>query len=163
MKKRETDLKLLFALISGARRSDRQIARLLKVSQPTVTRKRANLEKEGYISEYTAIPDLSKMGYDFIAVTFLSFAKDSPELFDKAREWTRNRPCVIYATNGEGLGMNSMMMSVHPNYASYSNLITELRREWEPNLKNMQTFIVSLARPEILIKPFSFRSLENNI
>jgi DNA-binding Lrp family transcriptional regulator len=161
-KKEDEHLRLLHALTKGARKSDRELARVLKVSQPTVTRKRAVLEKEGYIKEYTIIPDLVKMGYDFVAVTFLSFAEDRPELFDKAREWTKGKPSVIFASNGEGLSMNSIMVSVHKNYASYSKLITELRRDWQPNLRNTETFIISLARPELFIKPFSFRYLEGN-
>jgi len=162
-KKELENLRLLFALVNRAKRSDRELARILKISQPTITRKRANLEKEGYIKEYTVIPDLAKLGYDFVAVTFLSFAEDRPELFDKAREWTKRRPCIIYAVNGEGMDMNSIMISLHMNYASYSKLITELRRDWQPNLKNMQTFMISLARPELCIKPFSFRYLEGNL
>jgi DNA-binding Lrp family transcriptional regulator len=162
-KKERGDLELLFALINGARRSDRELAKALKVSQPTVGRKRERLEREGYVAEYTVIPDLTKIGYDFIAVTFLSFSEDRPGLFDKAREWVRKRPCIIYATDGEGMGMNSLMMSVHMNYASYSKLITELRREWQPNLKDIQTFMISLARPELLIKPLSFRYLEDSL
>jgi len=158
----QMDLHLLFALLKGSRRSDRELARVLKTSQPTVTRKRAKLEKEGYIKEYTVIPDLAKMGYDFVAVTFLSFAEDRAELFDKAREWTKDKPSVIFAVNGEGLGMNSILVSAHKNYASYSKLITELRRDWQPNLKSTQSFMISLARPELVIKPFSFRYLEGD-
>lgn len=161
-KKERENLKLLFALIKGARRSDRELSRALKVSQPTVTRKRAMLEKEGYVKEYTIIPDLAKMGYDFAGVSFLSFSEDRPELFDKAREWTKNRPTIIFASNGEGIGMNSIMVSLHKNYASYSKLITELRRDWQPNLKDIQTFLISLTRPELIIKPMSFRYLEGN-
>jgi len=160
--KEQKNLRLLYALMKSARRSDRELAKALKISQPTVTRQRTVLEKDGYIKEYTIIPDLVKMGYDFVAVTFLSFAEDSPELFDKAREWTKARPSVIFAANGEGLSMNSIMVSVHKNYASYSKLITELRRDWQPNLKNAETFIISLARPELWVKSFSFRYLEGN-
>jgi DNA-binding Lrp family transcriptional regulator len=162
-RKEREDLELLFALIKGARRSDRELSKVLKVSQPTVTRKRAKLEKDGYVKEYTIIPDLAKMGYDFVAVTFLSFAEDRPELFDKAREWTKNKSCVIFAVNGEGMGMNSIMVSAHMNYASYSKLITALRRDWQPNLKNVESFMISLARPDLVIKPFSFRHLEGNL
>jgi DNA-binding Lrp family transcriptional regulator len=161
-KVKRDNLRLLFALIKQANRSDRELAKALKLSQPTISRKKKSLENEGFIAEYTVVPDLSKMGYDFIAFTFLSFSEDRPELFEKAREWTSRKPCVIYATNGEGLRMNSVMVSVHSNYAGYSKLITELRRDWQPNLKETQTFIVSLARPDILIKPFSFRYLEQN-
>jgi DNA-binding Lrp family transcriptional regulator len=128
-----------------------------------VTRRRTKLQNEGYITEYTATPDLTKMGYDFVAMTFLKFAKESSELFDKAREWTKKRSSIIYVTNGEGMGMNSIMVSVHANYADYSKLLEEIRRDWQPNLMDIQTFMISLARPELLIKPLSFRYLDGNL
>lgn len=89
-RKEKESLMLIFEMIRNSRRSDRELARSLRVSQPTATRKRTFIEKEGYIKEYTVVPDLVKLGYDFIAVTFLSFAEDKPELFDKARDWTKN-------------------------------------------------------------------------
>jgi DNA-binding Lrp family transcriptional regulator len=151
------EMELLFELLKNSRRSDRELAKALGVSQPTVSRLFKKLEKEGLIKEYTIIPDFARMGSDFIAVTFLSFAEDKPELFEKAREWTRNQPSILFAANGEGLGMNSIMISVHSDYGSYSRLITRLRRDWQPNLRDTETFIVSLTRPELMIKPFSLR------
>jgi DNA-binding Lrp family transcriptional regulator len=157
---REEERKLLFELIKNSARSDRELARSLNVSQPTVSRKRKALEKEGLILEYTVIPNLDKMGYQIAAFTFMAFSEDKPELFDKAREWTKKQPSVVFATNGEGLGMNSMMVSIHKDYASYSQLMTQLRRDWQPNLKDTQSFIVSLPRHELFIKQFSFKHLE---
>jgi DNA-binding Lrp family transcriptional regulator len=156
------DKKLLSVMIRGARRSDKELSRILKVSQPTVSRKRAKLEKQGYIAEYTVIPDLTKMGYDFVAITFLKFAQHRPEDLQKAREWARSKSSIIYATDGEGMGMSSVMLSVHENYASYSRLLSELQLDWQPNLTSTQTFIASLARPDLLIKPLSFRYLDGN-
>ncbi len=60
MRKEENKLRLLFALIKGTRRSDRELARALGTSQPTITRKRTKLEKEGFIKEYTVIQTLEK-------------------------------------------------------------------------------------------------------
>ena len=48
------DYRLLFELMKDAKRSDRQLANILGISQPTVSRKRAFLEKE-LIDGYTAI------------------------------------------------------------------------------------------------------------
>jgi len=160
-KKEQKTLRLLYALIKGSRRSDRELAKVLNVSQPTVTRQRTILEKEKYINEFTIIPNLTKMGYDFIAVSFMAWTESRPELMEKAKEWTKARSCVIYAANGEGFSMSSILVSVHKDYASYSKLITDLRRDWQPNLKSTETFIISLARPELMIKPFSFRYLES--
>lgn len=139
--RKEEKSKLLFALIKWARRSDRELARALGTSQPTITRKRTKLEKEGFIKEYTVIPNLRKMGYEIIAFTFLAFREAKPELIEKAREWTRRQPCVIFASDGEGLGMNSVMISLHRDYASFSRLISNLRQDWQPNIKDVQNFI----------------------
>ena len=159
---KENEMKVLFELIKGARRSDRELAKAIRVSQPTVTRTRVKLEKMGLVKEYTIIPDLKDLGYELLVFTFMSFAEGKPELFDKAREWVRKRPSVIFANNGEGPSMNSIMLSLHKNYAGYARLITELKRDWEPNLTNIQSFIIALDRSDLAIKDFSFRNLSTD-
>lgn len=159
-KKEQERLRLLFALIKGARRSDRELARTLRISQPTITRKRTQLEKEGYIREYTIIPDLGKTGYEILAFTFLAFTKSGEELFDNARDWTKKKPNIIFAADGEGLGMGALMVSAHKNYSGLSRLITELRHDWQPNIKDVQSFIISVDRPDLIVKEFSLRYLE---
>ena len=162
-KREEAQSKLLFELIKGARRSDRDLARVLKISQPTVTRKRTILEREGLIREYTVIPDLEKMGYQIMAFTFLSFGQPpKPELIEKAKEWTRKPPSVIFAADGTGISMNSVMVSIHKDYASFSKLLTKLREDWQPNLNDTQSFMICVNRPELFIKQFSFRYLGAN-
>jgi DNA-binding Lrp family transcriptional regulator len=164
LSKEEEKLKLLFELIKGARRSDRELAKVIGTSQPTVTRKRTLLEKEGYIKEYTALPDLRKMGYEILAFTFLSFADtiaDKPDMIKKAREWSQSEACVIFASDGEGLGMNSVLLSVHRNYADFSRLITRLRTDWRHNCKDIRSFIISIDRPELMVKHFSLQYLES--
>jgi DNA-binding Lrp family transcriptional regulator len=160
-KEKET-IDLLHELIKGSRRSDRELAKLLKISQPTVTRKRTRLESEGYINEYTVIPNLVKMGYEIIAFTFLAFTEAKVESLTKAREWGKRQPSIVFASDGEGLGMNSIIVSVHKSYASFSKLITDMRQDWQPNLKNVQSFILSMNRPELTVKPFSFKYLEKS-
>jgi DNA-binding Lrp family transcriptional regulator len=158
--KEKEKLRLLHELIKGSRRSDRELAKALKISQPTVTRKRTRLETERYIHEYTIVPDIAKMGFEIVAFTFLAFTEAKSELLEKAREWSKKQPNIVYASDGEGLGMNSVIVSVHRNYASFSKLITSLRQDWQPNLKDVQSFILSTNRLELAIKSFSFRYLE---
>lgn len=67
------ELKLISELMKDSRRSDRQLAKIIGVSQPTVTRLRNKLEKEGYLKEYAAIPDFRKLGFEIIAITFTTF------------------------------------------------------------------------------------------
>jgi DNA-binding MarR family transcriptional regulator len=51
------DIKILFQLVKDSRQSDRQIAKVLNFSQPTVTRRKTILEKQGFL-EYSTIPNL---------------------------------------------------------------------------------------------------------
>jgi len=159
MGKKETEFKIIRELVKGARRSDRELAKAVGVSQPTVSRFIKKLENQGLVKEYTIIPELRKMGYELLVFTFLSFAEDRPELFEKAREWTKKQQAVIFANNGEGCGMNSIMVSIHEDYTSYTNLITQLKRDWQPNLTGEQSFVISLNRSDLMIKQFSFRHL----
>lgn len=158
-RKEQECLKLLFEMIRDSLRSDRGLAKSLGVSQPTVTRKRAILEKEGCTKEYTLVPNFVKLGHDFLGVTFLSFAEDRPELFDKAREWTKAQPSVLFAADGGGLGMNSIMVSVHKTYGDYSRLLAKLRKDWQPNLRQIETFIVSLRTDATVHKGFLIPTL----
>jgi len=53
--KKENLGKLFFALIKNSKRSDRDLAESLRISQPTVTRLRKTLEAVA-IQQYTVIP-----------------------------------------------------------------------------------------------------------
>ena len=64
------DYKILFELMKDSHRSDRQLAKALGVSQPTVTRRRAMLE-ENFIEGYTVIPKFGQIGFEIAALTFL--------------------------------------------------------------------------------------------
>jgi Lrp/AsnC family leucine-responsive transcriptional regulator len=59
---REIEWKVLSELMKNAKISDRELAKKIGSSQPTVTRARRKLEKEGYIREYTVIPNFRKLG-----------------------------------------------------------------------------------------------------
>jgi Lrp/AsnC family transcriptional regulator for asnA, asnC and gidA len=67
---KDVAVKLISELMKNSRKSDRELARAIGVSQPTVTRLRGKLEKEGIIKEYTMIPDFKRLGYQIMAVTF---------------------------------------------------------------------------------------------
>src|SRR4030043_995608 len=63
------EIRLVSELMKNSRRSDRELARILGVSQPTVSRTISRLEKQGIIKEYTMIPDFKKLGYNILGVT----------------------------------------------------------------------------------------------
>lgn len=153
------DNKLLFELIRNSKKSDRELAKVLGVSQPTVTRTRRRLEKESKIREYTAILDWANMGYEIAAFTFVDISSDA-EIVNKAEEWTRKRHEIVFASGGEGMGMNSVMVSLHKDYTSFLDFISEFRRQWADIVKEVSSFVVSLrAKDPLIAKSFSFKYL----
>jgi DNA-binding Lrp family transcriptional regulator len=155
MKKRM--LKLLFELMKNAKRSDREIAKIIGVSQPTITRMRQRLEKTAIV-DYTVIPDWIELGFEIMAFTFVK-AKGLPELIEKAKKWAMNNPNVVFASGGEGMGMDHAILSFHKNFSDFSTFIDNLRTEWAENLLDLQSFLMTTGE-EQTVKPFSLKYLE---
>lgn len=148
---------LLFELMKDSKRSDRNLAKILRVSQPTVTRRRKKLEEMGVIKEYTLMPDWTQLGIEIMAITLLNMSRE-PSEEDEAYEWIRRNPNIVFASRGQGAGANTTLISLHENYTSFSEFISQLRRIWHKYVQNMRSFLVSTkAKP---IKEFSFRHLE---
>jgi DNA-binding Lrp family transcriptional regulator len=149
MKKRM--LKLLFELMKNAKRSDREIAKIIGVSQPTITRMRQRLEKSAIV-DYTVIPDWTELGFEIMAMTFVK-AKGEPEL---AKTWAAKNPNVVFTAGGEGMGMDYAIISFHKNYSGYSSFIDTLKTEWA---EEVQSFLMTTGE-ERMVKPFSLKYLE---
>lgn len=159
-------IQLLQELIKNSKRSDRDLAKILRVSQPTLTRMRKRLERDSYILDYTAIPNLTKLGFEIIAFTFLNINKFDPKsgeldhaLGERGHKWVTHNSKVIFAAAGDGLeGKNCMMISVHRDFTDFSDFISDFRAQWATSLKTMSSFLVSLKAK--MPKTFSLRSLE---
>ena len=107
---KEKAIILLYELMKNSRRSDRDLAKILEVSQPTITRMRKKLETSEYISEYTLIPNLVKLGFEIVAFTFLNVAQTctdpnmTPEqLAEKAHKWIGRNKNVVFSGAGDGI------------------------------------------------------------
>jgi DNA-binding Lrp family transcriptional regulator len=139
--KTEKMLELLKILMKNSKLSDREIAKRLKSSQPTVTRLRRFLEKQGWIKSYTVVPEFGKVGYKILAFTFSSLKtypnrQKAIEIIRKAVEWLLTRPNVIYATDGQGLGgKDIVMVSFHKDYDDYTRFMHEYALDWGGNHK----------------------------
>jgi len=159
-------LQLLQELVKNSKRSDRDLAKLLRVSQPTLTRMRKRLERDSYILDYTAVPNLTKLGFEIIAFTFMNVDRFDPKtgdldsaLGERAHKWVGHNSKIIFAAGGEGLeGKNCSMISVHRDFTDYADFISDFRAQWASHVKDMDSFLVSLKAK--MPKPFSFRNLE---
>jgi len=159
MKKRTKNrmMSLLLELLKDSKRSDRELAKVIDVSQPTVTRLRSRLVKEGMVREFTVIPDFVKMGYEILAISCVKKKKIVTELEEKAIEWMRKYPNIIFAARAEGMGKNGVMISLHKNYTDFSNFVAEQLEYWGEEVQDYDTLLVSLRG--IVVKPFSLKYL----
>lgn len=157
------ELLLISELMKNSRRSDRELAKALGISQPTITRTRAKLEKEGIIREYTIIPCLSKLGYKIMAITFvLSRALSKEEAIKAQRvfaESVKDKQFeFIMLERGEGLGFDGVIISLHKDYSSYLKVAEWLRQFDFLKMEKISSFLINLE-DEVRYRPLTFSTL----
>jgi len=156
MKKRM--MSLLLELLKDSKRSDREIAKILGVSQPTITRMRSRLVKEGVIKEFTLIPDFVKMGYEIMAISCIKTSMTMiKELEEKAEKYWKKYPNVIFVSRAQGMGKTGVMISLHKNYTDYSNFVAENLLEWGTDIEEYDSMLIDLKGR--IIKPLSLAYL----
>lgn len=157
------DYKLLFELMKDSHRSDRQLAKALGVSQPTVTRRRAMLEKN-YIEGYTIIPKFGKIGFELASFTFLKsklkqqVGQEKEIAMKKLNEWYMNQPNVLVVQDGRGMGWDAVCVSLHKSFADFAKFIRAQDSELSDWIIESQTFHTNL-NPGLVIKPFNLKYL----
>jgi len=144
------ELKLISELMKSSRRSDRELAKVIGVSQPTVSRMISRLQKEGVIREYTMIPDFNKLGYKILALTFVKLKKTlSQEEFEKVREVTKQKVmessyAIVMLERGLGLGYDGVIMAFYKDYSEHLEHVKVLHRYPFLDLYGMESFLISL-------------------
>lgn len=160
---KEVQRKTLLELISNCKRSDRELAKALDISQPTVTRVRTWLEKNHFIREYAAIPEFSNIGLELVAFTFFKIRSGATkgaveEIRKKAEAFFNTHPNVILALRGEGMGCDGILVSLHKNFASFTQFIRELKTE-TVNTEVVGNFLASLTNTD-QYRSLTFKTLK---
>jgi DNA-binding Lrp family transcriptional regulator len=157
-------LKLLKALLENSKRSDRELAKVIGVSQPTVTRNRKLLAQ--YIRSYTIVPEFSKIGYEILALTFAKSRTHSKKTIEAKvpmmKEWFMNRGNVIFVSDGEGLGKDIVIVSVHKDYSGYATFMRNSAMNFADIASDFQSFVVSL-KTGTMMKPFDLTYLADDV
>jgi DNA-binding Lrp family transcriptional regulator len=160
--------KLIGELMKNSRRSDRDLSKVIGVSQSTVSRMVKRLEAEGYIKEYTMIPDFRKLGYELVALTFLKLKGSlSHEETQKARDTVKERikeskfP-IVMLERGMGLGYDGVLVSVYENYASYTEHMNLLRTYPFLELSRLESFMISL-NDRVRYRPLTLALLAEHV
>ena len=163
---KEIERKMLSELIKNSRRSDRELAKAIGTSQPTATRIRSKLEKEGYIREYTTITDLSKVGYSIMAMTFVKLDPKTSLPPTDISEFRRshyealmkNSSAPMLVKRGMGLGYEAVIISLHEDYSSCDKFREFVRQKMGDRITDMDTFLINLEEEQSSL-PFSFNML----
>jgi DNA-binding Lrp family transcriptional regulator len=162
-KLKDLDYSILFELMKNSKTSDRQLAKKIGVSQPTVTRRRKRLEDE-VLDGYTAIPKWAELGYNILAVTLVKSplkigseetVKDATE---KSLKWLARQPNVIFGGGCRGLGMTGLMISIHKTYSDLDKFLGDHREQLGELLDDVQTIIVNL-RSQAVYRPLHLKYL----
>ena len=155
---KELDYKILYALMKNAKKSDREIAKALGISQPTVSRRRAFLEKE-VIEGYTVIPKWEKLGYRIFAMTFVKIKpvvgtkEEYADSRKRGTEWLMSQPYIVMSGGCRGMGVDAFNLSFHKSYSDYDDFMRNLRLEMGDLIENVKSVLVNLTGKELLKPP----------
>jgi len=154
---KKIDLQLMSELLKNCRQSDKDLAKVVGTSQPTIYRRRTKLEKERLIDSYTAIPNFAKLGFEIMAVSFYSWRLEATQKLTQKREvvmrklytFLENHKNIIFTSKGRGFGMERMMISVHKSYDDYVKLMRVVSIEWVDYVSKVDSFVVSLQEDSV--------------
>ena len=151
--------------MKNCRRSDRELARAVGISQPTVSRMINRLEKQGIIQGYTAIPNIAKLGMEIAAIVLFKvkdqLQSDTKARFEKAKEFAEKHPNLIFASSGLGSNSDRVGISIHKNFADYAKFVENLKEYLGP-YEVIETFLIN-TKSEKVPRSFSFGTLADYI
>jgi DNA-binding Lrp family transcriptional regulator len=144
---KDIELKIVAELMKNCRRSDRELARAVGVSQPTVTRIKSKLEKSGVIKEYTIVPDFTQLGYQIMASTRFDVRKGSFEREIKVSEEMARKFGGLTAVEGISQNRNRMFVNFYRNYSDYMEVTRFLHAIPTIDANDFDSFLVDLNSP----------------
>ncbi len=165
---KDSERKLVSELIKNSRRSDRELAKAIGVSQPTIGRMLKKLAKVGAIREYTMIPDFRQLGYTLMAFTFVKLKSAlRPEQVEKARQVARESLTeapkeLVFLERGIGLGYNGLLITFHQDYSHYKEFRKWLTEFDFLEISDLQGFIVNLDGTAHY-RPLTFQTLAKHL
>jgi len=161
---KDIELKVVIELMKNSHRSDRELAKVVGVSQPTLSRTRTKLEKQGMIKEYTIIPDYSQLGLKLLSITFTKMKGPFPkETLNDMKKGATNtiseHPTALILGNlGMGCNADYVAITFHRDYNEYSEFMRLIREFPNVNIDETKSFIVNLLEKN-QFQPLSFSQL----
>ena len=147
---KDIELRIIAELMKNSRRSDRELAKAIGVSQPTISRLIRKLEKEEYIREYTMIPDFQKLGYNVMAASSLAVTEPytNERLGDIRKDATeqesKNPNAFLMAVNGLSKDKNRLFIVFYESYSDYLDAMRTVKGLSFVNVDSVDTFMADL-------------------
>jgi DNA-binding Lrp family transcriptional regulator len=161
---KDVELKLVIELLKNSHRSDRELAKAIRVSQPTLSRTRVKLEKQGMIKEYTIIPDFLELGFTLLSMTFTKMNESlSEEMIDdlkkRAGNTMRGHPsALILGNTGMGCNADYVAIAFHRDYSEYIEFMKDIKGFPNVNIDETRSFLIDLLNKN-QFQPLSFHHL----
>jgi len=161
---KDVELKVVIELIKNSRRSDRELAKAVGVSQPTVSRTIQKLEEQGTIKEYTIIPDYPQLGFMLMSITFTKtggqLTKEvQDDLMKRVRDFMKENPsALILGNTGMGCDADYVAIAFHGDYGEYKEFMTEIRQFPNASVDETRSFVIDVTDKNQFL-PLSFRYL----
>ncbi|MBI4451333.1 Lrp/AsnC family transcriptional regulator [Candidatus Woesearchaeota archaeon] len=134
-----TDLRLLDLLAKDARQSTYELGRQLKLSPDAVSYRMKRLADSAYVTGYTTLFNLSKLGHSWYtyAINFDAFdAKDDAKL----AEFVRKHPHIIRAVKLFG-SWDVMITIVTESPENYHDTVKEIKNAFSDIVYSYQTWL----------------------
>jgi DNA-binding Lrp family transcriptional regulator len=154
--------------MKNSRRSDRQLAKAIGISQPTASRLIRKLEKEGVIKEYTMIPDFTRLGYTLMAATLLQVQEPLiQERFQEIRKVSTKIDKIasyagLLAVNSIGGNKNRLFITFYESYSDYVEGMKLARQIPFVNVESVESFLVDLD-DETNFRVLSISAIADNV
>ena len=154
---------LLYELLNDSSKSDRDLAKILGVSQPTVSRMKRRLLEEKIINRYSVMPNMYKLGYRIMALTFVKtknlFSEEGwNPMIEDVTAWVRSKPNIVFCDTCRGMGMDGGILSFHKSYEEFDEFISEHNFKLGKYLKECNNVLFKLGKKQAL-KPFDLKYL----
>jgi len=158
---RDFELKIVSELMKNSRRSDRELAKAVGLSQPSVSRIIRKLEKNGFVQEYTMVPNFLKLGYMILAITVVKLKQslDSAEIEGAKkiiRDTLKITPFeIVMLERGLGLNSDGVIISYHKDYGAHLKFIELLKSVNLLVVEEIRSFRVDL-QDDVRFLPLTF-------
>jgi len=148
---KDLELRVIIELLKNSRRSDREIAKAIGVSQPTLSRTMKKLVGQGYIKEFTIVPDFSKLGFQVMSIILSNvkekvIAKDIEESRTKIRREEKENPnALLFGYSGIGPKSDRASILLSKDYSEYLAFTRRAKQHPLVDVESLQSFIIDLA------------------